>query len=574
MRANDGVQLAGRLWYPEQGPGPWPVLLMRQPYGRAIASTVTYAHPSWYADRGFVVVVQDVRGCGDSEGQFRGFRQEAVDGAAAVRWARRLPLGNGRVGTYGFSYQGLSQLVMAAGEDPSPAGLDDPLPDCLAPAMAGLDERLHWATAGGAHWWCLGLAWALQLAAAACRRRGDDAGWWEIRRSLEGGRFLEEGPALLARHDPGGMGIQWLGLDPARPQDWRIHGVAPALLRRPLLLIGGWHDPHLGGVLDLWERAQQAGGQPELLIGAWSHLQWRGGCDERQLAFFRRHLLGAEVPLTPASPAPLPPAQAAAAAAPPPAPPPDQPAPVSPDPVLLQDLRSGLWRPCPPGADPVPLGWRLESQGLAAVRALEGRLVAAAHQPGEPPPPPPSAPGQGGVVLVHDPWRPVPGRGGHLGLDAGLVERGDIDGRADVACFSTEPLEKSLELLGRPWLQLAVEADQPGFDLCGALAVVSADGTRVTQLCTGVLRQRGEHCRRRQGLRLEFQPLAATLAPGERLRLSLAGAAWPQIAVNPGDGQLPRTAPGPGHRVITLQLPLAGAWLGLAPLLGQGAGAH
>jgi hypothetical protein len=120
-------------------------------------------------------------------------------------------------------------------------------------------------------------------------------------------------------------------------------------------------------------------------------------------------------------------------------------------------------------------------------------------------------------------------------------------------------------------LQLAVEADQPGFDLCGALAVVGVDGTRVTQLCTGVLRQRGEHCRRRQGLRLEFQPLAATLAPGERLRLSLAGAAWPQIAVNPGDGQLPRTAPGPGHRVITLQLHLAGAWLGLDPLLAHGA---
>ncbi|MCX5951750.1 MAG: CocE/NonD family hydrolase, partial [Cyanobacteria bacterium] len=77
MRADDGTVLAGRLWFPEQGPGPWPVLLMRQPYGRAIASTVTYAHPSWYADRGFLVVVQDVRGCGGSEGQFGGFRQEA-----------------------------------------------------------------------------------------------------------------------------------------------------------------------------------------------------------------------------------------------------------------------------------------------------------------------------------------------------------------------------------------------------------------------------------------------------------------------------------------------------------------
>ena len=563
MRADDGALLAGRLWFPEEGPGPWPVLLMRQPYGRAIASTVTYAHPGWYADRGFVVVVQDVRGCGDSEGQFRGFGQEAADGAAAVRWARRLPLGNGRVGTYGFSYQGLSQLLIATGEEPAPAGLDDPLPDCLAPAMAGLDERLHWASTGGAHWWSLGLAWALQLAAAACRRRGDDPGWWQIRRSLESGRFLEEGPALLARHDPGGMGGHWLGLDPARPGDWRIHPVAPALLRRPLLLIGGWHDPHLGGVLDLWQRAHQAGGEPLLLIGAWTHLQWRGGCDERQLAFFRRHLLGAEAPSTPlpATPAPAPDQPTAGGG-------PDQPAPVSSDPVLLQDLRSGFWRPWSPQARPVPLGWRLESQGLAAVRSLEGRLVAATAQAGEPP----SSPGEGVVVLVHDPWRPVPGRGGHLGLDAGLVERGDIDGRADVVCFSSEPLATCLDLLGRPWLELGVAADQPGFDLCGALAVVSADGTRVSQISTGVLRLRGENCRQRQKLRLELQPLAATLAPGERLRLSLAGAAWPQIAVNPGDGQVPRTAPGPGHRVITLQLHLADASLGLDPLLPQGAG--
>lgn len=550
MRADDGALLAGRLWFPAEGPGPWPVLLMRQPYGRAIASTVTYAHPGWYADRGFVVVVQDVRGCGDSEGQFRGFDQEAADGAAAVRWARRLPLGNGRVGTYGFSYQGLSQLLISAGEEPVPDGLDDPLPDCLAPAMAGLDERLHWASTGGAHWWSLGLAWALQLAAAACRRRGDGAGWWEIRRSLDTGRFLEEGPALLARHDPGGMGLRWLGLDPDQPGDWRIHPVAPALLRRPLLLIGGWQDPHLGGVLDLWQRAHQAGGNPQLLIGAWSHLQWRGGCDERQLAFFRRHLLGSEVP-------PAAPAGPAAAGSP------DQPAPVSADPVLLQDLGSGCWRPWRPQTHPVPLGWRLESQGLAAVRSLEGRLVAAASRATGPP----SPPGEGVVVVVHDPWRPVPGRGGHLGLDAGLVERGDIDGRADVACFGTEPLATPLELLGRPWLELGVAADQPGFDLCGALSAVNTDGTRVRQLATGFLRRRGESCRQLQVLHLDFQPLAATLVPGERLRLSLAAAAWPQIAVNPGDGQIPSTAPGPGHRVISLQLHLAGAWLGLAALL-------
>jgi len=63
IEAADGLQLCCRIWLPA-GEGPWPVLLMRQPYGRAIASTVTYAHPSWYAGHGFAVVVQDVRGRG------------------------------------------------------------------------------------------------------------------------------------------------------------------------------------------------------------------------------------------------------------------------------------------------------------------------------------------------------------------------------------------------------------------------------------------------------------------------------------------------------------------------------
>ena len=39
--------------------------------------------------------------------------------------------------------------------------------------MCGLDERLHWASEGGAHWWALGVGWALQLAAEGCRRRED-----------------------------------------------------------------------------------------------------------------------------------------------------------------------------------------------------------------------------------------------------------------------------------------------------------------------------------------------------------------------------------------------------------------
>ncbi|MFM7677092.1 MAG: CocE/NonD family hydrolase [Synechococcus sp.] len=517
------MTLAARRWRPE-GPGPWPVLLMRQPYGRAIASTPTYAHPSWYAGHGFQVVVVDVRGRGDSGGHFAGFAQEAADGADAVRWARRLGGSDGRVGGYGFSYQGLTQLL-TDGTEP------DALLDALAPAHCGLDERLHWASEGGAHWWALGLGWALQLAAQGCRRRGDAAGWREIRRSLESGAFLQEGEALLERLDPGGMGLAWLRRDASAAAGWTVHEPPPELLRRPLLLIGGWHDPHLRGVLDLWQRARQAGGSPWLRIGAWSHLHWRGGIDALQLAFFQHAL-----PLR-------------RAAAPPPEAPP---------PLLLERLGSGDWtaadlRSARGGV------WGLASGGLAAIRSDEGRLV-----------PHPSAGAAGGsVTLVHDPWRPVPGRGGHLGLDAGPVDRADLDQRADVACFTSDPLREPLELFGEPLLELAVAADQPGYDLCAALSVVAAEGGAVRQWSTGVLRCHDEAPGPPRPRRLRLQPVLLPLQPGERLRLSVAAAAWPQIGVHSGDPRHPPGSPGIHHRVISLQLVLQEARLWMRPLGGE-----
>ena len=514
----DGVRLCSRIWTPA-GEGPWPVLVMRQPYGRAIASTITYAHPRWYAGHGYAVVVQDVRGRGESGGRFSGFAQEAADGSATLAWLRQQPWCNGRIGSYGFSYQGLSQLLLA---DPTA------LPDALAPAMCGLDERLHWASSGGAHWWALGVAWGLQLAAQGCSRRGDHDGWHRIRRCLEGGSALQQGPALLEELDPDGMARRWLASDPAQPEGWRRHQPPDALWRRPMLLIGGWHDPHLAGVLDLWQRAQAAGGSPELRIGAWSHLHWHGGIDAVQLDFFNRHLKGQlEQPTVPTAREPL----------------------------LLQNLADHRWQAGNPRQSSGQR-WALASQGLAAVDGHDGRLL-------ESPPAGDSPP----VVVVHDPWRPLPGRGGPLGLDAGPVERGDLDQRTDVACFTTAAATTAMELLGQPQLRIQASADQPGFDLCVALSVLELGGG-VRQLSTGVARFLGEGCLEPQLRQVALQPLLLTLAPGERLRLSIGLAAWPQIAVNPGDGSPPQGGSGPAHRTISVELQLAGAELSIQPMVG------
>jgi len=569
MPCPDGIRLATRLWRPDpdgpHGMGPWPVLLMRQPYGRAIASTVTYAHPAWYAAQGFLVAVQDVRGRGDSEGEFRGFAGEAADGPTAVRWARNLENANGRVGTYGFSYQGLTQLLLAKEAEATKEAdaqavgetehRDDPFPDCLAPAMAGLDERLHWASEGGAHWWGLGLGWALQLAAEGCRRRNDANGWRQIRRSLESGTFLEEGPPLLERLDPAGMGLDWLRRDAADPQGWTHHEIAPELLRRPMLLVGGWHDPHLRGVLDLWERAQAAGGHPGLVIGGWTHLHWRGGIDALQLAFFRRHLQGEDPPANTA-PAGLGRALEGGIA-------------------LEAGGVSGWWNPpaittaAGPRDGDRPLAWTLCSDGRAAIRPDEGELVPGQDRQAADVLATDRATGDR-VWLVHDPWRPVPARGGHLGPDPGVVERGDLDHRTDVACFSTAPLPGRLTLLGRPRLEITVQADQPGFDLCVALSLLPAMSSNVRQLSTGFARILGPHAQEARRRQVVLQPLAVELGSGDRLRLSIAGAAWPAIAVNPGDGSRPWGAAGPNHRVITLTLALQGSLLRFAPLLESG----
>jgi predicted acyl esterase len=149
-----------------------------------------------------------------------------------------------------------------------------------------------------------------------------------------------------------------------------------------------------------------------------------------------------------------------------------------------------------------------------------------------------------------------------------VADRADLDSRGDVACFTTPPFAVSTRLLGEPRLAVVAAADQQGFDLCAALSVLDAEAGRVRQLCTGLVRLRGPDCLEARQRRLSLQPLCATLRAGERLRLSLAGAAWPQIAVNPGDGSLPMGPAGPRHRVIRLTLQLASSRLWLASWVG------
>ena len=515
LKLKDGTLLKARIWLPH-GNGPWPLLLMRQPYRREIASTITYAHPSWWATNGYVVVVQDVRGQGDSEGVFSGFSQEASDTSQTHHWVRSLPECNGLVGTYGFSYQGFTQLIAEEGTQP---------PDCIIPAMTGLSEKDHWSCEGGAFWWHLGIGWGLQLAAQKAQREEKWNDWLEIRESLESKRYLLNGHKLLKKNDPKGMATKWLNLSHNQNPNWTSYKPLDSWLKKPLLLIGGWWDPHLTGILDIFERAKNSGGDPKLLIGPATHLQWWEGIQNTQLKFFDNHLKKLDKKHVF-------------------------------DQISLWNVTTKNWEIYEQQESPT---WYLFSKGLASANHLEGTLIPnndskAAYE----------------VNLVHDPWRPVPSIGGHLSDSPGEVNRLNLDLRPDVAVFTTQPIPKDLRLEGIPILFLETKCDRESFDLFVALSIITNEIENVvTQISTGVIRVNNSNRHVQSNIKIRLQPILATFKKGDRLRISISGSGWPAIGINPGKRQYLCEGPSPHCLVTTISLLLANSKLKFESLISS-----
>ena len=106
----DGVRLSTDVYLPD-APGPFPVILIRTPYSNNTESYVEDA--VFFAQRGYAVAIQDVRGRYDSEGEWSPFVHEAQDGYDAQEWCGTQPWSTGKVGTSGGSYVGLTQLLTA-----------------------------------------------------------------------------------------------------------------------------------------------------------------------------------------------------------------------------------------------------------------------------------------------------------------------------------------------------------------------------------------------------------------------------------------------------------------------------
>jgi predicted acyl esterase len=522
---------------------------MRQPYGREIASTVVYAHPTWYAARGYQVVIQDVRGRGTSAGTFSLFAHEAEDGYDTVQWAAQLPHSNGRVGMYGFSYQGMTQLYAAQTRPPAL--------QALAPMMVGYHPYSDWAYENGALVLQAGLGWALQLGAETARLRGDRAAYAALAAAAQQGVSGEPSPArcpALEHHDPTSFWADWL----AHPQpDDYWDRLTPDLqtMDLPMFHGGGWFDPYLRGDLRLYHEMAARSRYPQWLwVGPWGHIPWgrylgdrdfgpqaHSPIDRLQVRWFNHWLKDEDTGL------------------------------MAEPPVHLFDMGHNRWQAfsCWPQAP--SQRWQLHSQGNVSLDPQAGQLISdtgMALPPEESNPlltsPPATAPQDSGPLAiertpevrvdywVHDPWRPVPSLGGHCGIPAGPYQRSRLDDRSDVLTFTSGPLADDLTLGGNLQATLQCQADAPSFDLSVVLSVVEPEGA-VSPFTQGYRRfdlpaHQFHRCT------VPLQATCITLMAGQALRLSLSAACFPAYALNPGTGATAAASDRFDAKIITLAL--------------------
>ncbi|WP_323747389.1 CocE/NonD family hydrolase [Catenulispora rubra] len=119
VRMRDGVRLATDVYPVPDAEGPLPAVLVRLPYDKNSRYVFMDKVAERFTARGYVLVVQDVRGKFRSEGETLAWTGEVNDGYDTIDWVVNQEWSNGIVGMFGDSYYGFTQWSAVASEHPA-----------------------------------------------------------------------------------------------------------------------------------------------------------------------------------------------------------------------------------------------------------------------------------------------------------------------------------------------------------------------------------------------------------------------------------------------------------------------
>ncbi|MDP6823595.1 MAG: CocE/NonD family hydrolase [Dehalococcoidia bacterium] len=530
IEMRDGVTLHADVYRPG-GEDPCPVILQRTPYDKRGAAAVNVLMA---VERGYAIVLQDVRGRFQSGGAFDTFVNEANDGYDTVEWIAEQPWSNGKIGMIGASYVGATQWLAASAKPPHLTA--------IFPRVTASDYHEGWTYQGGVFELGFNVSWGIRLAAANARHLGDeldlsDERVAELARTVDDidDAFwtlpLDQQPFMNAQTSP--YFFDWLN-HPAEDGFWsgiRIEDKHHDI-QTPAYNLGGWYDIFLMGTLRNYVNMRENGGSDEasagqkLIIGPWSHSSIGQNVvgdedfthqatavgvnlDELTLRWYDHWLKGEDNGII------------------------DEP------PVKIFVMGENEWR----DENEWPLAraertrYYLHSDGRAHSPSEHGVLSVE--------PPTDERPD----VYLYDPQAPVSTLGGPLccggvPLPDGPKNHAEKEERADILVYSTPELEKDVEVTGPVTVSLWASTSAADTDFTGMLLDVRPCGCAVN-LTDGIVRARYQDSRKRphhvdpnlpKRFDIDLVATSNVFKKGHRIRLEISSSNFPRFARNLNTG--------------------------------------
>jgi putative CocE/NonD family hydrolase len=499
----DGITLDA-VHYRPAAEGAYPTILIRTPYGLPhevpkVLATVNDFPAQRFAERGYHVIIQSVRGRFASEGEWVPLVNEAADGRATLNWIARQPWFNGALGLYGASYVGYVQWAVAVDAPPYvkamlPMVTGSNLMSVFMPDnVFGLDTTLRWIFA------TVGLGDS---------RRQSTLRWLYCNSPLADKRYLQPAFAHLPLGDAAEVLVgqpvkfyrDWVEHADQRDSYWQAvdHGDQVKQVHVPAHLISGWYDVLLREVLADYAALRAAGRRPYLTIGPSVHADPRNvAVSVREgLAWFDAYLKC-------------------------------QPEQLRDQPVRIYVLGANEWREFddwPPAFTParyfLQAGWKL-SIDAPVIDSVPDRYC-------------------------YDPANPTPAVGGPmLNPPSGAMDNRALESRSDVVTYTTAPLQRDETVIGPVSVELYVRSSVAYTDFFARVCVVQPDG-RSLNLCDGLYRiqpGRGEvQSDNSLKITIHLWPTANQFKRGERIRLQVSSGAHPRWTRNYGTAEPIATA--------------------------------
>lgn len=519
----DNTILRSDIYRPDED-GSYPVLLIRGPYDKRVGlSSFGNSHPAWFAEHGYIVIIQDTRGRFASEGEFYPFAYEAEDGFDSVEWAARVTGSDGQVGMFGFSYLGATQLLAATTRPPSLKA--------IVPGFTASQYFDGWTYNSGAFALGFNCYWANLLAMDTAARNQNISDLEELSLSLGSASNwfwstpLKNYPPLKSKSAD--YFFDWLA-HPTYDEYWKRWSIDEDYSRIdvPALHIAGWYDIFLSGSVNNFCGISRDGGSAntrnhqKLLIGPWTHMPWSpvgntgktepstSEIDDWTIRWFDEILKNKNTGIL------------------------DSPITIYPVNGNLLELEK--WHT---GESPTET-WFFHSEGRANSKFGDGKLDK--YSPDD----------EHVDLFVSDPTIPIQSNGGHSCCFDSITPMGPADQHTSessrmVLIYTSEEFAKETLIIGDAKIIVYASSSALDSDFVARLCEVTADGIS-TNIQEGIIRAKYRNSLTNpqpvepntvNEYTISLGPVGYLIAKGSKIRVAIAGSDFPQWDRNSQTGE-------------------------------------